>query len=141
MKTYRSKFGWSVFLFMIIVFAVTIIPIFYKKQIHTLYEIVIQCIVFVIILLFFVMISLGTKYIISEEKLIVKCSPFYNKKIAIAEITKIKKTNSPISSPAPSLDRIDIHYEKYNSVVISPKNKTEFITHLKSINPSIEVTL
>lgn len=41
--------------------------------------------------------------------------------------------------PAISLDRIEIRCGKFNSVIISPKQKVEFINHLKSINPNIEL--
>ncbi|MEG0697900.1 MAG: PH domain-containing protein, partial [Algoriella sp.] len=60
-----------------------------------------------------------------------------NKKIDINSITKISKTNNPISSPALSLDRIEIFYNKYDSVIISPKNEQEFIQDLQKINSSI----
>ena len=58
--------------------------------------------------------------------------------VTINSIRKIKETNNPISSPAASLDRIEVFYGK-QSVIISPKQKTEFINHLLSINPRIEV--
>jgi hypothetical protein len=43
-----------------------------------------------------------------------------------------------MSSPALSLDRIEIFYNKFDSVIISPKNKADFVAELKSINPAIE---
>lgn len=62
-------------------------------------------------------------------------------KIDIHTIRKIYKTRNPLSSPALSLDRIAIVYNKYDEILISPKDKSAFIAELLSINPSIEVVL
>ncbi len=64
-----------------------------------------------------------------------------NDKIDIGKISRIRKTKSLISSPAWSLDRIEIFYNKYDSVIISPKNRKEFIQDLQKINSSIIVEL
>lgn len=49
------------------------------------------------------------------------------------------ETKSPLSSPATSLDRLEIMYNKNESIIISPKDRTGFINELKTINPGIEV--
>jgi len=66
-----------------------------------------------------------------------KCGFLYNQQIKVSSITQIKETRNPISSPALALDRIEIKFDKYNSVLISPKKKEMFIEHLQQINPSI----
>ena len=81
-----------------------------------------------------------TRYEIDEIDLKVKCGFFYNRIIPLSSITQVKETRNPISSPATSLDRLFIRYNKYDSIIISPKDKQAFIIHLKQINPSIEVT-
>jgi hypothetical protein len=60
-------------------------------------------------------------------------------RIDIFKITKIEKTNSILSSPALSLDRIRIRYNKYDEVLISPKVKKEFVDELLKVNPTIEI--
>ena len=60
-------------------------------------------------------------------------------RIDISKITKIEKTNSILSSPALSLDRIRIRYNKYDEVLISPKVKKEFVDELLKVNPTIEI--
>jgi hypothetical protein len=59
--------------------------------------------------------------------------------IDIHQIKRIEETNSPLSSPAASFDRIEITYNKFDSVIISPKEKLGFIQDILQINPSIEV--
>lgn len=79
-----------------------------------------------------------TNYTIDGEHLIIKSS-FVNKTIEIHSIKKIIETNNPVSSPATSMDRLEITYGKFDSVVISPKEKLAFIEDLQRINPNIKV--
>lgn len=84
---------------------------------------------------------LAIHYLIDGQALIVHAGPLYkNRKIDIASIRKIMKTRTPISAPAPSLDRLEIFYNKFDSIVISPKDKTVFIADLLKLNPAIEVS-
>ena len=64
-----------------------------------------------------------------------------NEKIDIHKITKIENSNSIISSPALSLSRIKIKYNKYDEILISPKQKMEFASALKQINSNILVNV
>lgn len=83
----------------------------------------------------------STYYIISGNDLLVKSGFVYNKTIKIDTIKRIEETNSPLSSPGASLDRIAIYYNKSDSVMISPKDKNDLINHLISINGKIELIL
>jgi hypothetical protein len=62
-----------------------------------------------------------------------------NQDIAISSIRKIKETYNPLSAPAALIDIIEMFYNKYDSVLISPKDKKEFIAHILNVNPTIEV--
>lgn len=77
-----------------------------------------------------------TRYKIDGDKLIVMWT-----KIDIQSIRKIYKTNSPLSSPALSIDRIAICYDKFEEILVSPKDRNGFIHELLKINPDIEVKL
>jgi hypothetical protein len=80
----------------------------------------------------------GTGYRIENEMIIVKCGP-YKRKINIQEINKIGKNKSIWSAPALAVDRLAIHYGRYDGVLIAPKNESEFILLLLDKNPNIEV--
>jgi Bacterial PH domain len=82
-----------------------------------------------------------TNYTVEGDSLTIQCGVFYNKTIAIKEIRKITETNDPISSPATSLDRLEIVYGKSDRVLISPQLKKEFIDTIVSLHPSVEVKL
>ena len=87
---------------------------------------------------FIAYIFLKTKYTITTDSLKVECGFLFNQQIKIDNIRQIKETNNPISSPALSLDRLEIKFGTNSSVIVSPKDKTGFIKHLQQINPSIE---
>ncbi|OKS85556.1 hypothetical protein RG47T_1002 [Mucilaginibacter polytrichastri] len=80
---------------------------------------------------------LNTKYTINNDALIIKSGLIIKIDIDIKKIKKVIPNNTIWSAPALSSDRIEIFYNTYDSVVISPKNKKEFIEMLKQINPAI----
>jgi hypothetical protein len=84
---------------------------------------------------------LTTWYKVDDQKLEIKCGLLYNLHLDIGSIKKIVEMKNPISSPALSLDRLEIVYDKNNSVLVSPANKLDFITHLLRMNPDITVRL
>lgn len=79
----------------------------------------------------------NTYYAIKDTTLNVHSGIIINTNIEIANIKSIKQTNSMMSAPALSFDRIEIFYNTYDSVIISPQNKKDFIETLKQINPAI----
>ena len=99
----------------------------------------------IIFLAFIPLFTFPIHYTIHDTTLITKYALFAKIKIDIDNIIKIKETNSLFAVPALalSLDRIEITYiDKYrecDSIVISPKNKHEFIQDLMRINPDIVV--
>ncbi|CAH0347422.1 PH domain-containing protein [Bacillus sp. CECT 9360] len=81
-----------------------------------------------------------TYYEIKGETLYVSSGPI-KKMIHIKTIHSIRRTYNPISSPALSLDRIEIKYNMDDTVIISPKDKEQFTSALKEINHDITIEL
>lgn len=79
----------------------------------------------------------GTRYILRDGKLITWAGFIPFPQIKVADIIKIKPTKSFISAPACSLDRILVQYSSSDYLIISPKNKKEFIQALLAENPEI----
>jgi hypothetical protein len=77
-----------------------------------------------------------TYYIIDGDRLMVHCG-FYKKEFDIKSFRKIEETNNPISSPALSFDRLELYFEGYNSIVISPRDKMGFIAQIQQVHPDI----
>lgn len=82
----------------------------------------------------------SVEYRIGNEQLILK-SILMRKAINIQSVRKITKATSIILNSvfATSYDRLEIFYNKYDSVMVSPKNKEAFIKDLLEINPNIVV--
>lgn len=91
------------------------------------------------ILIWFVHMLLNTYYSIEEETLLITCGIFKKLRIHIKDIHHIKETRNPLSSPALSMDRLEIKYGLRKFVLISPKHKNDFIDAMLAKNPQIEV--
>lgn len=77
------------------------------------------------ILIYFFVVRIN--YELDDEKLVIFMGPIRYKTIDIQSIRKMELSNNPLSSPAASLKRIAIHYNKWGYVLISPKNREAFI--------------
>ncbi len=95
----------------------------------------------VLIITIIIFSSKTTRYIINDTQLVIKCMFIVNEKIDIEKIRKIEKTSSILSSPALSMDRIAVKYNKFDEIYISPKEKQLFVDELLLINPTIEVAI
>jgi len=78
----------------------------------------------------------STNYKIQSHFLMVK-TMWFQVRIHIFEIRSVSKSNSLLSEPALSLDRILVKYKKYDSVLVSPVEINQFLGLLKDINPNI----
>jgi len=135
-KKYPSKVSYGLLIFVFLVFYGPLIPDLIRGELNekSIGIIIFLSIVFIFIAHFF----LKTQYSIENNKLKIKCGLFSYKPIDIDEIKEISKTKSILSSPAPSFDRIEIKYGKFNEVIISPKDKFHFAEDLTKINPNIK---
>lgn len=127
MKIYKSKIDWWLIILILILFGYPIVDGILSKE-------YVLSLVFGLILIVFFFLSKTIQYKIDGENLVI-----WKTKIDIKTIRKIYKTNNPLSSPAMSLDRIAIVYNKFDEVLLSPKERDEFINELLKINPNIEV--
>ncbi len=80
----------------------------------------------------------GTGYMVKDDFIKVQFGPFKST-VRIDEIQKLRRTKSPFTAPALSVDRIEILYGKYNVINLSPKNEHEFIQLLLTANPHIQI--
>jgi len=129
---YKSKIGWEI----IALLGAAMIPalITMLSDLNTQGEdiaIMLTITGFVVALLFTI------RYSIDGNMLKIRALFIPYRPIDIYTITKIEETFNPLSAPAASIDRLGItHGGGY--MLISPKNRTEFIAQLQSINPSIQ---
>ncbi len=134
MKVYKSKISIGPIAFLVILFAFIGYEIFSHP-----FNLLLAITVFIIPVLFIVYVFSSIQYTIDNQNLIVRAGFLVNESIAIPTIKKIEETSTWLSSPAASFDRLEVFYSKYGSVVISPKNKEQFIVDLLKINQNIEI--
>lgn len=87
-----------------------------------------------------VSVVFSIRYEISGDKLRVVCCWIFIETFDIHKITSVKPTRTILSSPAASLDRIEVRAGR-RSVVISPRDKQAFVGHLLAVNPAISVEI
>ena len=80
---------------------------------------------------------LSTYYVVSGDALSVRCL-LIRKTVPLASVTMLRASRDFRSSPALSLDRIEVLYGN-DSVLVSPKEKTAFIRALRARKPSIAI--
>jgi hypothetical protein len=94
-----------------------------------------------LILIFLCYGTFSIRYIIEGNTLKIRNGIIYSKDVDIYNIKSIKQSYSIISSPSAAFDRIEVNFNKYDSVLISPNNKQLFINDLLLINPEIKIEL
>lgn len=129
MKIYKSKVDWWLVVLILGIFGYPIVDGILMQE-------YMLSVVFALVLVVFYFLSKMVKYVINENKLII-----WKTKIDIKTIRKIYKTRNPLSSLALSLDRIAIVFNKYDEVLISPKEKKLFVDDLLKVNPDIVVEI
>ncbi|MBD3582517.1 PH domain-containing protein [Flavobacterium selenitireducens] len=87
---------------------------------------------------YFLYMAANTSYWIEGGLLHIRCG-LWRRKIDVSRIHRIETSRNLVSSPAMSLDRLEIYYDKMNSVVISPKDKIGFVKALKNAQPNLEI--
>ncbi|QNK78561.1 PH domain-containing protein [Winogradskyella sp. PAMC22761] len=135
-KKYSSKVSYGLLTVVFIVFFSPLILNLIKSGINL--NLTLISLFLIIIFGLITHMFLKTEYTIEENKLKIKCGFFTYKPIEINEIKEITKSSNIISSPAPSFDRIEIKYGKFEEMIISPKDKFEFAKYLTKLNPNIK---
>lgn len=141
MTKYRSKIDhWLWILIMATMLVSVFAPIFTEPSIDGI-SLLILLISTLLPSLLIWNIYTDTHYTIFDDNrtLRVKSGFIINSRYDINKITRIRNTRTWLSSPALSIDRIEITFGRYNKIIISPLHKEAFINHLLSLNPDIQV--
>jgi hypothetical protein len=132
--TYRSKVGPEL--------AVPVFVLLGSIGLLMLYEKIWSGLLVILLVgLFIGHLFMTTYYEIDGRNLRIQCGFLVNQSIDINTIRTITETRNPMSSPATSMDRLEITYNTFDSVLVSPKDKAGFIQALKTVKADIGVTL
>lgn len=84
---------------------------------------------------FVVWIWWGTGYRVTADELQVRSGPF-RWRVPLAAITAVRRTRNPLSSPALSLDRLEVRYGPGRVLLISPLDREGFLAVLRARCPA-----
>jgi hypothetical protein len=136
MKVFKSKIGYGILIpVLVLLIGLTLLPIINGAPTGS---ILVMVSIMVPVIALTLNIFFRTTYRINDNQLLIKCGFFYKATVDILAITTVSRTRNPISSPAASLDRIELKYGKWESVIISPDDKMAFVNELLKINPNIQ---
>jgi len=86
-------------------------------------------------------LSLPTRYEITDQELLVR-SGLMHWKIKLTDIQEILPTSNPVSSPAWSIDRLQIRFMRggiEQSLCISPSDQAAFLSAMSATDPNLLV--
>jgi hypothetical protein len=86
---------------------------------------------------FVVWIFRSTYYVITADTLIVRAGPI-RRKVPLHEVRRLRATHNPLSSPALSLDRIEVTYGS-KRILISPEDRSGFVRAIVERVPGVTV--
>ncbi len=81
---------------------------------------------------------ISTYYLLTEEHIIIHSGPF-RKTICLEDVKAARRTRTPMSSPALSLQRIELLLTNYGMAIISPKHREDFLKQLKVYCPDANI--
>ncbi len=78
----------------------------------------------------------ATDYTIRGQSLLIRSGPFHWE-VDIQTIASVRPSVDPTSSPALSLDRLNIVYDGGSEILVSPEERDGFIAALRAVNSAI----
>ena len=84
---------------------------------------------------FVLWIFVRTFYVVTGTDLLVRSGPF-RWTIPLNDILQVHPTSNPLSSPALSLDRLEIHHAR-GELMVSPEDKRAFLEDLVARTPGL----
>ena len=77
-----------------------------------------------------------TGYDITATELRVRCGPIRTA-VPLEKLSRISPTSSIMSAPALSIDRLEVSYNRFDTVVISPADKRGFLAAILARAPQV----
>lgn len=137
MRFNSKKDKWLTFLIWgVIIFPVFILMTSYISGDMGMTPFIIIALLFIILDIFVLWAWYTTYYVLEDDALIIKSGPI-KKVVKYSSIQSLQKTSNPLSSPALSMQRIEIVYNRYQVTLVSPIHRDQFIAHLREMRPEI----
>jgi hypothetical protein len=141
---FKSKRDWFLSLVWLFVFLLYSLIGLIEVVVNQSYEsLLILYSISVLLGILFIVIQRSTSYEIREKDVLICKMLFFKKQIPINTIRKIERANGLYLGwkMNTSWKCLVVHYNKYDELLISPENETEFIREITRLNNSISITL
>ena len=141
---FKSKRDWFLSLVWLFVFLLYSLIGLIEVVVNQSYEsLLILYSISVLLGILFIVIQRSTSYEIREKDVLICKMLFFKKQIPIQTIRKIERANGLYIGwkMNTSWKCLVVHYNKYDELLISPENETEFIREITRLNNSISITL
>jgi membrane protein YdbS with pleckstrin-like domain len=125
MKTFKSKIDTWLLVVVLISTAITLVALVVAGSYSDEPSSAMILVIMILAVAPLAWLFTSTKYIVDDESLRIQCGPF-RWSIPVKDISSIRETRNPISSPALSLDRLELRHEGQKSILVSPKEKAAF---------------
>jgi len=79
------------------------------------------------------------RYVLTTDQLLIHVGPFLYSRIDLLSIRRMELSNNPLSSPAASLKRLAIYYNKWGYVLISPTDRESFMAEVWRRKNQLEI--
>jgi hypothetical protein len=79
----------------------------------------------------------NTYYVVTDESIVAHC--LFRTTVPLASVKRLRPTRNPLSSPALSLDRIEIVSNSGARLLVSPKDKEAFVNAIVTRAPQAVV--
>ena len=79
----------------------------------------------------------NTYYVVTDEAIVTNC--LFRRTVPLASVRSLRPSRNPISSPALSLDRIEIVSDSSGSLLVSPKDRDAFVNAVVTRAPQTAV--
>lgn len=133
-KTYKTRISILIMCILVIIPAICLVPL---SQAPTPAQITVVS--FVLLTIAIIIASIfSIKYVIDNDTLRIYTFFWMHTDIKIESIKKMEPSRCLLSSPAGSLKRLAIHYNKYDVAYISPRNQEDFINEINKRRESKE---
>ena len=127
-KTYKTRVSILLMFFIIFVGVLCQLPLIMNHAPQT--AIISSSAIMILVLGFVIASIINIKYVIDNDTLRIYTFFWIHKDIKIDSIRKMEPSRCILGSPAGSLKRLAIHYNKYDVVYISPRYQEDFINEI-----------
>jgi hypothetical protein len=135
---FRSKIDWWLILLLVVP---AILPVATELTKHGVVPAAASRWMPTIVLALLAAIFFPVRYVIEGTTVSIQCGliGWGYRAFSVSDVQGVRPTHKPLSSPALSLDRLEIDLGFRGAILISPRDKAGFLTAMQTLNPELRL--